>query len=108
MDLKWPVSDEAMDAVLEFFRKHKDKIVCIHYGLASDEQSGEEIRRFAIISKTNNFDWDLSDDVGDLQTTLLDIGMDKFDAMTVPATCEQDLSAIMKLDFPAMFEYHLD
>ena len=98
MDLKWPVPNEAMDAVLGFFRKHKDKIGCIHYGSAHDEQSGEEIHRFVIISKTNNFNWDLSDDVADLQTALTDIGVGKFDAMTVPTTCEQDLSAIMKVD----------
>ena len=108
MDLKWPVPDEAMNAVLEFFRKHKDKIGCIHCGLAHDKQSGEEIHRFAIISKTNNFDRDLSDAVVDLQTALTDIGMDKFDAITIPTTCEQDLSAIMKVDWPTMFEYHLD
>ena len=103
MPMDWPVSKEVLIEVVRFFQKNKERIRCIRYGIASDEQSGEEIPTFAIISAKREFDWDLSDDIGDLQTVLAELG--KYDTITIPSSCEEDIGAIIKMqpDWPTMY-----
>ena len=84
----------AMDVVAAFSKQNLERISDVIFGWCDNEY------RFIIVSKSENFDWDLCDKITDVEAILLEDYPDiPLSCKCVPLSAKDDLRAVLELNF---------
>ena len=94
----WPIPEVVAQEIHRFFCSNRDKIKCVRFGTARDEQDSL-IHRFIFVIKENTFDRELFDKVADLKERVNKLWNSPVDCLHIPGSCEEDIGAILETEY---------